>query len=346
MKPNNLYYRDILTILEPSQTPAKFYSSMYYLRRISEHYNGSYTGRKCSNKYIKDWAVAMGVTDNGGHHVNYYWIKRIAKKLVPSTADDLSENIYLRIISENITPTPVPIATTIKTYINNVEVDNTQTIPPTILSYADRENAVFKFVVTDEEDNPVEGYSIPYSVSGVDQTPMTTNANGEATYTYQSSGVGDTNISINCTLVSKTYEVEDCIKYDSNTYNSKVDVNITLPSEWEITWQSNRKSNSSSYCMLHIGQNSNNQFQCGAYGSVGINGLQECINGSWQTAQNTSNSPLNTIQNNTMKYENGVLSYSNGSETVTQTPTVSLEKLLDFNGGTNGDVKNIKLKPL
>ena len=220
MKPNNLYYRDILTILEPSQEYAKFYSTMYYLRRIAMHYGASYTGRKCSNKYIKDWAIAMGVTDDGQHHVNYYWIKRIAKKLVPSTADDLSENTYLRIISENITPTPVPIATTIKTFINNVEVDNTQTIPPTILSYADRENAVFKFVVTDEEDNPVEGYSIPFSVGGVDQTPMTTNANGEATYTYQSSGVGDTDVSINCSLVSKTYEVQDCLKYISSISQS------------------------------------------------------------------------------------------------------------------------------
>ena len=231
MKPNNLYYRDILTILEPSQEYAKFYSTMYYLRRIAMHYGASYTGRKCSNKYIKDWAIAVGVTDDGQHHVNYYWIKRIAKKLVPSTADDLSENTYLRIISENITPTPVPIATTIKTFINNVEVDNTQTIPPTILSYADREHAVFKFVVTDEEDNPVEGYSIPFSVGGVDQTPMTTNADGEATYTYESSGVGDTNISINCTLVSKTYSITDIYLYDELTSAkhtwTKIDNNTT-----------------------------------------------------------------------------------------------------------------------
>ena len=98
--------------------------------------------------------------------------------------------------------------------------------------------------------------------------------------------------------------------------------------------------------MVYVGTDTNNYFQCGCYGSGGNNGIQERINGTWQTAQNTSNAPLNTLQSNTLTYSNGVLSYSNGSETVSKTPTVSLAKLMNIYANTNGDVKNIKLKPL
>lgn len=98
--------------------------------------------------------------------------------------------------------------------------------------------------------------------------------------------------------------------------------------------------------MIHIGVDSNNHFQCGTYGSQGYTGIQERINGIWQTAQKTNDAQRNVLQYNTLKYENGVLSYSNGSQTVTKTPTISLEELIDFTGSTYGDVRNIKLKPL
>ena len=50
MKPNNLYYRDIAIELIGNEFP-KFYSSMYYMRRIAEYKTGTTdSGRKSSNK--------------------------------------------------------------------------------------------------------------------------------------------------------------------------------------------------------------------------------------------------------------------------------------------------------
>ena len=141
--------------------------------------------------------------------------------------------------------------------------------------------------------------------------------------------------------------MEDCTLYDSTSHTgSDVTINVSLPSEFVITWQSIRKSNSSSINKLNIGADDNNMFQVGAYGSAGNNGLQERINGTWQTAQTTTNSPLNTTQNNTLTYSNGSLSYSNGSQTVSKTPTVSLDKLLSYGLQANGVLQNIKIKPL
>ena len=127
-------------------------------------------------------------------------------------------------ISHTSTPT------TLKTYINGVEVDNTQELPATIISYADGEYVDYKFVVLDENDNPVQGYSIPLSVGGSEVTPTpVTDGNGEVNYRYVSGGVGDTNININCTLVTETYEVEDNWLVDNATSDKTSHFDSSLP---------------------------------------------------------------------------------------------------------------------
>ena len=132
-------------------------------------------------------------------------------------------------------------------------------------------------------------------------------------------------------FLQETYSIQDCTLYDSTSHTgSDMSINVSLPSEFVITWESIRKSNSSSINKLNIGVDDNNMFQAGSYGSAGYNGLQERINGTWQTAQNTNNSPLNTIQYNTLS----------------KTPTVNLTKLLGYGIQANGVVQNIKVKPL
>ena len=147
---------------------------------------------------------------------------------VPSTYDEGLTTLAGKILQ--IAP-PTPVPTTLKTYINGVEVDNTQELPANIISYADSEYIDYKFVVLDANNNPVQGYSIPLSGGGsaVSPTPVT-DSNGEVSYRYVSGGVGDTNIYIDCTLVSKTYIIEDCIDYDNATSDksSKYGSNISL----------------------------------------------------------------------------------------------------------------------
>lgn len=146
---------------------------------------------------------------------------------VPSTYDEGLTTLAGKILQ--ITP-PTPVPTTLKTYINGVEVDNTQELPANIISYADSEYIDYKFVVLDANNNPVQGYSIPLSGGGsaVSPTPVT-DSNGEVSYRYVSGGVGDTNVSINCTLVSKTYSLEDCRDYQPLTSNAH-ESRWTIPS--------------------------------------------------------------------------------------------------------------------
>ena len=146
--------------------------------------------------------------------------------------------------------------------------------------------------------------------------------------------------------LQETYVLEDCTLYDTSSYSSETAIGLNLPNEFVITWQSNRKSSTNSLCCINIGVDENNKFQAGTYGSTGNNGLQERINGTWQTAQTTSNSSMNTLQDNTLTYSNGSLSYTKGSQTVSKTPTVSLTKFIKYDVRTNGIVQNIKCKSL
>ena len=213
MIPNNIYYRRIAQILNSTEYE-HFYSSLYYMKRIAQSFGETYTGFNPSNKYLKDWALARGVTDDGEHHINRYWLHKIALTYDNSTLAGKTDNYYLKKIYDRLNESPV--ASTIKIYIDNVEVDPSVEQPVKILSKVDDDSATYKLEVLDNQGNPYEGYSIPITVGGVAVTPTpVTNAEGIVEYTYQSQGVGDTNISINCTLVSKTYTIHDDLFYDS-----------------------------------------------------------------------------------------------------------------------------------
>ena len=233
-----------------------------------------------------------------------------------------------------------------------VPYDVSVTSDKSILSYADSESAVITCVLSDDNIR-ISGETLSYEVLDADDNILvsgsdTTDINGEIQFSYASHGVGDVYVNVYYgMIVSGTYVIEDCVKYDTTDYYALYNVNISLPNEFVITWDSMRKvHNQNSNCMLYVGADSNNMFQCGCYGSGGNNGLQEKISGSWQTASRTIDAPLAVIQYNTLTYSNGSLSYSNGSETVSTTPTVSLTKLLSIYGNTNGLVTNIKIKAL
>ena len=91
-----------------------------------------------------------------------------------------------------------------------------------ILSYTDGDSATLTATVL-EGGSGVSGETVNFYkyVDGTNDVLLgsdVTDANGEATYTYSSQGVGDIQVYAKVrTLVSKTYSLEDCIFYDSLT---------------------------------------------------------------------------------------------------------------------------------
>ena len=86
-----------------------------------------------------------------------------------------------------------------------------------ILSYADSDSCTLTATVYDDSPSalPMEGVTVTFKKGTVTLGTDTTDANGEATYTYSSAGVGDVSFTAEVgSLVSETYSVQDCRFYD------------------------------------------------------------------------------------------------------------------------------------
>ena len=105
MKTNNKYYKLIAQLLDENINN-KQHTDLYYSKRIAESYGKSYDDFGSVNKYLRDFAVELGVELDNKPHTRLYYLKRIADKLYDGELEHNTENYYLRIISENIEPTP------------------------------------------------------------------------------------------------------------------------------------------------------------------------------------------------------------------------------------------------
>lgn len=167
MKPNNILYKEIAETVTGDEYE-KFYSSMYYMRKIAEHYNGEqYIGRKTSNKYIKDWYV--GLTDEeepSTHKYNLWYLRRMAEFLDSSISNDLNENQCLRVISDNISS-----ETSVKLQIssNTIIIDSSVTLTATVL---------------DEHRQPITNAEVTFYDGETEIDTGTTDSSGATSITY------------------------------------------------------------------------------------------------------------------------------------------------------------------
>ncbi|WP_458456074.1 Ig-like domain-containing protein [Methanobrevibacter sp.] len=102
----------------------------------------------------------------------------------------------------------VPISKTLSFIVNK-----------SILSKAHNDSCTL--TATYRESNVgVQGKTVEFKANGEIIGTGTTNANGIATYTYTATGLGDISFTANVgKLVSKEYNVEDCIYYDTTEYS-------------------------------------------------------------------------------------------------------------------------------
>ena len=160
---------------------------------------------------------------------------------VPSTYDEGLTTLAQKILSIGPTPpTPTPAS-----------VDLTGT--KSILSYADSEQSVLTATVLDSNDNPVEGVDVNLYNGSTLWDTLTTDSSGECSKTYSSAGSGDITFTaeVDGTLLTKTYDIEDCSYYNTSevsrttTQGSTIyDGNLSqsLPSKCEISldvWSNN-----------------------------------------------------------------------------------------------------------
>lgn len=82
-----------------------------------------------------------------------------------------------------------------------------------ILSNYDNDNCTLTATLYDNNNIPMEGLSVVFKNGDIVLDTITTNSGGVATYTYNSQGVGDVTITVECMNLQETYTLEDCNYY-------------------------------------------------------------------------------------------------------------------------------------
>ena len=85
-----------------------------------------------------------------------------------------------------------------------------------ILSFYNHEYCVLTATLLDNNGNGVSGEEIVFKANGELLGTVITNDNGVSQYTYQSTGVGDVTITVECMNLTKTLSIEDCILANVN----------------------------------------------------------------------------------------------------------------------------------
>ena len=251
---------------------------------------------------------------------------------VPSTYDEGLTTLAQKILSIGPTPpTPTPASITL-------------TADKSILSYADTESAVLTATVLDSSSNPVEGVSVDLYKDNVLWDTLTTGSAGTVSKTYTSAGVGDVGFTAECgSLVTETYSIEDCIRYDSTDYvNVETIKNWDLPSQFKLSfiilsdsWSGS--SGSSNVALIRF--NSSTGVWCGKGGSNSR--TIYAPNGVTLTSI-----PANTDVEYTLTYDNGNCSFTDGTSTVTTTASLTKVYSITAQESSHAHLKNIKIKPL
>lgn len=128
-----------------------------------------------------------------------------------------------------------------------------------ILSYSDEDSCTVTCLLTDNHvaiGGETLSYVIKHGATVLDSGSDTTDANGEISFTYSATGVGDVTVEVDYgILLQETYEVQDCFYWNDNEiqitgtnkhtlYDS--DLSVALPTNAEISFDVNTVTTSTS----------------------------------------------------------------------------------------------------
>lgn len=275
---------------------------------------------------------------------------------VPSTYDEGLTTLAGKILEiAPVPPTPTPAS-----------IDLTAT--SSILSYADSDSTVLTATVLDSSDNPVEGVTVNFYNGSTLWDTLTTDSSGECSKTYSSAGAGDITFTaeVDGTLLTKTYEVEDCIKVGFNNWNGTfttgtdtydyiqitgtgVGPNITLPSAFEMNYKFKNLTTDGAVTgtgLWVIGTDTDNGVLIGHEGADRRIRVYSRSNGS-NTARDAQNYvySFQTWTDAKITYENGTITMTVGGKSVSY--NLSSAVIMQFyTSYTNMRISEWKIKPL
>ena len=90
------------------------------------------------------------------------------------------------------------------------------TTDKSVLSHYDNESCTLTAILVDSNGNGVSGEEIVFKANGGVLGTVITGDNGVAQFTYQSTGVGDVIITVECMALQETCSIEDCILANVN----------------------------------------------------------------------------------------------------------------------------------
>ena len=90
------------------------------------------------------------------------------------------------------------------------------TTDKSVLSHYDNESCTLTAILLDSNGNGVSGEEIIFKANGGVLGTVITGDNGVAECTYQSTGVGDVTITVECMALQETCSIEDCILANVN----------------------------------------------------------------------------------------------------------------------------------
>ncbi|WP_405296353.1 hypothetical protein [Methanobrevibacter sp.] len=188
-------------------------------------------------------------------------------------------------------------------------------------------------------------------ITGSEQT-VNTDANGQASYTYTSAGVGDVVIKAipdSRSLLQETYAIEDCIKYIQNPTSSS-GLNISVPSSAQITYKMIKTGIGANKggCSLLLQDNSSHDYYIGNWSSDAYNGVLIRNRGSSSNLvdQRCSDIIVNTQHLIGVTYNDGSWTYFKDNEVKSFTANYTPTKITTIDNGQQSTMSDLKVKPL
>ena len=226
----------------------------------------------------------------------------------------------------------------------------TLTSDKSILSYADSQSATLTVTAYDSSNNPVPNASVGLYKNGTYWDTITTNNNGVATKTYNSTGAGDINITAISSITYQTILIEDCSRYNNTNINSVIEVNYPLPSgDWSIEFDSYKTSESTSnnQCHVDLGVVANRITYGQTTGSGDCN-IIEVHNSSVAQSITNGSVTLNEVITHKLEFINGIYYYTNPNGTVNLTPQyiTNPTEITTLRVGSYNRLNNLKIKPM
>ena len=216
-----------------------------------------------------------------------------------------------------------------------------------ILSHYDNDNCTLTATLYDNNNTPMEGLSVVFKNGDIVLATITTDSSGVAEYTYNSQGVGDVTITAEYMNLVQTFVVEDCTYYDTVTYTSETTKNISVPSNFKLEFDLYPKSRSTSgggvshYVKLTRPSTTDMWFGQGT--SSGNHGIMvRPSTNYWCSSLTTLNSDNNVV----VTYDGSNVLYTCNGESNSVSYSNGFGVISGISSTRNGNLKNLKIKPL